>query len=136
LLQADANGVQIYVCRVVQGDPQSRQWVFRAPEADLFDSKGKKIGKHYAGPTWELPDGSKVVGKVIAQEKAPDEEAIPWLLLAAKETSAQGILSRTQTIQRLATVGGKAPGMHCDPGDEGHEFRAPYRATYYFYAAQ
>src|SRR6266704_1241294 len=86
----------------------------KVPEADLFDLSGKKIGKHYAGPTWESNDGSKVVGEVKARDDGPAPTAIPWLLLRAKSTSGNGAFSRTQAIQRLYTVGGQAPAESCN----------------------
>src|SRR5256885_16533695 len=103
-----ATGVQIYECGATKTEPARFEWVFKAPEADLFDLSGKKIGKHYAGPTWESNDGSKVVGEVKARDDGPAPTAIPWLLLAAKSTSGNGVFSRTQSIQRLYTVGGEA----------------------------
>ncbi|MGD0586873.1 MAG: DUF3455 domain-containing protein, partial [Oryzomonas sp.] len=57
-------GVQIYECKPAKDDPKRYEWVFKAPEAELFDSAGKRIGRHYAGPTWEANDGSKVVGEI------------------------------------------------------------------------
>lgn len=48
------------------------------------------IGKHYAGPTWEGKDGSKVVGEVNARDNGPDPNAIPWPLLSAKSKSGTG----------------------------------------------
>jgi hypothetical protein len=86
-LETRASGVQIYECRASKDNPARFEWVFIAPEAELFDSAGKKIGKHYAGPTWESNDGSKVVGEVKARDDGPDSNAIPWLLLSAKSTS-------------------------------------------------
>jgi Protein of unknown function (DUF3455) len=53
-----ANGVQIYECREKKDQAGAYEWAFVAPEADLFDTGGKKIGKHYAGPHWESNDGS------------------------------------------------------------------------------
>src|SRR3954465_1178062 len=85
LLKALARGVQIYGCK-----PEG--WVLKAPEAELFDEQGMKIGHHSGGPTWELPDGSAVVGEV--KEKAPADGTIPWLLLAKKSTRGEGTLSR------------------------------------------
>src|SRR5574342_75421 len=67
-LEAQGEGVQIYECRTSSKDPTRFEWVFKAPEAELFDNAGKMIGKHYAGPTWEANDGSKVVGTVKAQD--------------------------------------------------------------------
>src|SRR5216117_2797240 len=135
-LVSPATGVQIYECGAIKADPARFEWVFKAPEADLFDLSGKKIGKHYAGPTWESNDGSKVAGEVKARDDGPAATAIPWLLLAAKSTSGNGVFSRTQSIQRLYTVGGKAPAGACSKAQLGKEARVPYKATYYFYVAK
>jgi hypothetical protein len=130
---AQASGVQIYDCSASKTDPAKFEWVFRAPEADLFDRAGKKIGKHYAGPTWESNDGSKVIGEVKARDEGPDANAIPWLLLNAKSTSGNGVFGKTQSIQRLNTVGGKAPVGGCNQAQAGKDARIAYRAAYYFY---
>jgi len=126
-------GVQIYECKPAKDDPKRFEWVFKAPEAELFDSSGKRIGKHYAGPTWEANDGSKVVGEIKGRDNGPDPSAIPWLLLSAKSTSGNGVFSRVQSIQRLRTVGGKAPAVGCDRAQAGVETRVSYEAGYYFY---
>jgi phosphoglycerol transferase MdoB-like AlkP superfamily enzyme len=81
LLKALGRGVQIYTCKAKSDDPSKLEWTFKAPEADLFNHKGEKIGKHYAGHTWEANDGSKVVGEVKARADEPDASAIPWLLV-------------------------------------------------------
>jgi hypothetical protein len=135
-LVSPATGVQIYECGAIKADPARFEWIFKAPEADLFDLSGKKIGKHYAGPTWESNDGSKVVGEVKARDDGPAATAIPWLLLSAKSTSGSGVFGRTQSIQRLYTVGGKALAGACSKAQLGREARVPYKATYYFYATK
>ena len=135
-LVTPAAGVQIYECSAAKADPAKFEWVFKAPEADLFDGSGRKIGKHYAGPTWESNDGSKVVGEVRGRDDGPAATAIPWLLLSAKSTSGNGVLGRTQAIQRLYTVGGKAPAEACNRARLGKGARVPYKATYYFYTAR
>ena len=135
-LEAHATGVQIYDCKPGKDDPARFEWVFRAPEADLFDAAGKKIGKHYAGPTWESNDGSKVVGEVKARDDGPDVNAIPWLLLSAKSTSGVGVLGQTVSVQRLQTIGGKAPAGGCSQTQAGTEVRVPYSSAYYFYVAR
>jgi len=56
-----AKGVQIYVCSV---EGLANEWEFKAPETELTDAQGRSFAKHYAGPTWEARDGSKIVGKV------------------------------------------------------------------------
>jgi hypothetical protein len=135
-LEARATGVQIYVCGAGKADAARFEWAFKAPEADLFDAAGKKIGRHYAGPTWESDDGSKVVGDVKAKDDGPDPTAIPWLLLSAKSTSGKGVFSGTLSIQRLFTVGGKAPAGGCDQAHSGQEARVPYKARYLFFTAK
>jgi Protein of unknown function (DUF3455) len=136
LLEARAYGVQIYECNANKTNPVRFEWTFIAPEADLFDRAGRKIGKHYAGPTWELNDESVVQGEVKARDDGPDAGAIPWLLLQAKSTSGDGVFGPTQIIQRMQTVGGKAPAQGCSQEQAGKEARVPYKATYYFYAPQ
>jgi hypothetical protein len=134
-LRARAAGVQIYVCQAGKDDPTQFAWVLKAPQADLFDGAGKKVAKHYAGPTWEANDGSKVVGEVVARDNGSDPGAIPWLLLSAKSATGPGVFSKTQFIQRLHTAGGKAPAQGCDQLHAGAETRVPYTADYLFYAA-
>ncbi|HMK43440.1 MAG TPA: DUF3455 domain-containing protein [Dissulfurispiraceae bacterium] len=133
LLEAGANGYQIYECKAAKDDPMRSEWVFKAPEADLFDRSGTKIGRHYAGPTWEANDGSKVVGEVRAKLDSPDAGAIPWLLLNAKEHYGDGEFAKVQSIKRMQTSGGIAPSEGCTPERIGAESRVPYKARYNFY---
>jgi hypothetical protein len=135
-LEVQATGVQVYECKASKDEPTRLEWVFKAPEAVLLDSAGKKIGKHYAGPTWESDDGSKVVGEVKAKDNGPDPSAIPWLLLTAKSTSGKGVFGGTQSIQRVNTSGGKAPLEGCDESQLGKESRVAYKATYRFFTAK
>ena len=79
-----AHGVQIYECRARKDQAQAMEWAFVAPEAELLDSRGRVVGKHYAGPSWESTDGSKVAGSVKARADAPSAGTIPWLLLTTK----------------------------------------------------
>jgi hypothetical protein len=134
VLAARATGVQIYECSVNAAGRY--EWTLKAPEADLFDDTGRKVGKHYAGPTWEALDGSKVVGEVKARDDGPDKNAIPWLLLGAKSNSPTGALSQIKSIQRLQTSAGKPPSTPCDRSTAQQVARVPYTANYYFYAAK
>ena len=70
VLEARARGAQVYECRASQGDPARFEWTLTGPDAELYDQAGRVIGRHYAGPTWELADGSKVVGAVKAKDLA------------------------------------------------------------------
>jgi uncharacterized protein DUF3455 len=136
LLLVKAQGVQVYECRTKKDDPTQYEWVFTGPEADLFDSKGNKVGRHFPGPTWEWNDGSQVVGSVRGSVPSKNAGAVPWLLLAAKGHAGNGVLSRVTSIQRLETSGGKAPAGGCSEADLGKQLRVPYTAVYCFYAPE
>ena len=131
-----AKGVQIYECRPVGGDPAKFAWVFKAPEADLFDAAGRKAGRHYAGPTWELADGSKVTGRVLTKADSPGGKGVPWLLLEATGNAGTGALDRVRSIQRIDTAGGNPPAEPAGQTTAGQERRVDYTATYVFYAAK
>jgi Protein of unknown function (DUF3455) len=136
VFKAAAKGVQIYICKAKAESKTDFEWTLKAPSADLFNDRGLWLGKHYAGPTWELQeDGSKVVGVVSAKVNAPQKDAIPLLLLKAKPQQGKGILSSVNWIQRLDTLGGKAPVTGCDRTRQATEVRVPYTANYYFYRA-
>lgn len=126
-LVVPAKGDQIYECR-------AGKWAFVAPEAELFDRVGKKIGRHYAGPHWESLDGSRIVGAVKARADAPRAGDIPWLLLSAKSVGAEGAFSKVTSIQRVTTMGGSAPIEPCS--QDGRRVRVPYTADYYFFTAK
>lgn len=134
-VEAFATGVQIYECTASEGS-SAYAWKFKAPEASLTDGVGKVIGKHYAGPTWEAADGSKVLGTLMAQAPAPDEGSIPWLLLAAKSTSGLGIFGETRMVRRVDTRGGVAPSVECGAANLSQVARVPYKAVYDFYVAR
>jgi hypothetical protein len=129
-------GVQIYECRANQDDAGRFAWQLKAPEADIRDAAGIKIGKHYAGPTWEAMDGSKVIGELVARVNSTDPNAIAWLLLRAKATSGDGVFGGVQFIQRLHTAGGNAPSAGCEQASAGGEVRVSYSADYWFYSAK
>jgi hypothetical protein len=130
LLNAHGAGDQIYTC---QANGSAYTWVLKAPDAQLLDSGGAVIGHHYAGPTWESNDGSKVMGKVAENKSSPDPGSIPWLLLHAISHEGTGIMSQVTTIRRLNTKGGKAPATGCDTAHSGSETRVRYEADYLFY---
>ena len=131
-----AKGVQIYECRATKGETGKYAWAFVAPEAELYDARGARIGKHYAGPHWEAFDGSRIVGTVKERADAPRPDAIPWLLLAAKSDGAPGSFSRVTSVQRINTVGGVAPKDGCSPASAGAVGRVGYTADYYFFTAK
>jgi hypothetical protein len=123
LLRAVGSGDQVYGC--VNGS-----WELKAPDAKLLNQEGTVIGRHFAGPTWELNDGSWVKGKAVAKQVVPDATAVPWLLL--ESVGGTGRLGAVRFIQRTETHGGNAPNGSCT---EQASRRVPYTATYSFFEA-
>lgn len=121
-----AVGAQIYSCTAdpANGKPS---WVFREPIAALLID-GKTIGRHYAGPTWELENGGKIQGKVIARAAGAAPGDIPWLKLEAIGP-ATGPFAGTRFIQRIRTQGGALDGP-CQQAGQLHA--VAYRAEYVF----
>ena len=131
LLQVHAKGDQVYTCK---SDAAQFTWTLKAPDAQLLDKNGKPFGKHFAGPSWESSDGSRVTGKAVANSPSPDADSIPWLLVTIVSHEGNGVLAHVTSIQRLNTKGGKAPASGCDASHAGQELRVPYSADYRFYA--
>jgi hypothetical protein len=129
-------GVQIYECQPTKNDPAQYDWVFRGPEANLLSKGGRIVGKHYAGPTWEASDGSRVVAEAVGNSPSAKPNSIPWLLLRARATSGNGLFTHVQFIQRLNTVGGSVPALGCRREQAGQQLRASYTADYLFYGTK
>lgn len=122
-----AEGAQVYECKPDSSGKLA--WQFREPIATLM-SDGKTIGRHFAGPVWELDDGSTVAGKVAARAPGATAADIPLLKLAATPQHDRGLLAGATTIQRINTRGGAAEGA-CDRA--GTMLSVPYAADYAFY---
>jgi hypothetical protein len=121
-----AQGAQIYECKT---DAAGKLvWQFREPIAALFVD-GKTVGRHYAGPNWELADGSAVAGKVSGRAPGATAKDIPLLKLEAISHRGTGLLSGVTTIQRLNTKGGVAEGS-CESA--GAFLSVPYSADYVY----
>lgn len=124
-----ASGVQNYSCEF---DAQQRLgWVFKSPQATLYDASGHAAVRHGAGPSWEAEDGSRIVGRVLAQQPSETRASIPQLLLETHSTAGTGTLSAVRYVQRLHTVGGLAPTAPCST--EHQAGSSPYLADYVFY---
>jgi FtsP/CotA-like multicopper oxidase with cupredoxin domain len=130
LLQVHGQGDQIYTCK---SEAAQFTWMLKAPDAQLFNKDGKPFGKHFAGPSWEANDGSRVTGKAVATAPSPNTDSIPWLLINILSHDGKGVLSSATTIQRINTKGGKAPSSGCDASHAGQEVRVSYSADYLFY---
>lgn len=105
---AKATGVQIYTSTAEAGAPK---WTFEAPLAELSGTAGAI--HHYAGPSWEAADGSKVTRDtatpVITVPAADASRDIPWLLVKVVADPTAGALSKVAYVQRISTEGGVAP---------------------------
>lgn len=124
---AHAVGAQVYEC--VFDTAGNLAWQFREPIATMVID-GKTVGQHYAGPTWEMADGSTIRAKVAARAPSAGPGDIPLLKLDVTSWTGNGQLSHVTTIQRLNTHGGNAESG-CDRF--GALLSVPYSADYAFY---
>ena len=102
---------------------------FQGAAAELVDAQGRPFAKHYAGPTWEAPDGSRIVGKVLATS------------LLRTQAQYHGCYCR-QNLQDLEYLPACVlpTGQHLWRGradwplpDGGDQWRVDYTADYLFY---
>ena len=122
-----ATGAQVYECQFDMAG--NLIWHFREPIATLV-ADGETVGRHFAGPIWEMADGSAVSATVSGGAPGASSNDIPLLRLAATRLSA-GKIAGVTTIQRINTKGGVAEGA-CD--SHGKLLSVPYSADYAFYA--
>lgn len=127
IVTAHAVGAQVYECKLDSAGKLA--WQFREPIATLLID-GKTVGRHYAGPTWEMSDGSAVRAKVSARAPGAAPGDIPLLKLEATAWNGSGKLNGITTVQRLNTHGGSFEGA-CE--SSGTFLSVPYRADYTFY---
>lgn len=130
LFEFAADGVQVYVC---DAKDQSYAWIFQEPSATLFDAQGRQVGTHFKGPTWTLADSSSATGEVIGKQAAPQQGAVPWLLLRVKAHEGSGKLGDAAYIRRVDTKGGAEPAGGCDAAHKGETARIRYSAIYQFF---
>jgi hypothetical protein len=126
VMTVHAEGAQIYDCKA--GAEGKLAWQFREPIATLLVD-GKTVGRHFAGPSWELADGSAVTGKIAGRAAGATPKDIPLLKLEAVSHRGSGQLTGVTTIQRLNTKGGVVEGA-CDSA--GTFLSVPYSADYRF----
>jgi hypothetical protein len=107
-------------------------WAGPVPDATLFDSEGNIVADHFEGPSWQSPSGSLVVGAVTGKITV-DLTAIPWVRLVPVLKVGAGVFADVTFIQRVNTVGGKAPATNGTV--IGQIAAVPYTADYFFYRA-
>ena len=130
-----AEGVQKYKAQQKPGsDPATYEWVFVAPEAALYDVTNKKVGTHGAGPYWTVSVADSIFGQHFTPVRsAPgfDASSIDCLLLMPKTgKTPTGIFANVDYIQRIATIGGKAPAQL--PVNASQTIDVKYTAIYRF----
>jgi hypothetical protein len=129
-----AEGVQKYKSVAKAGSPGVFEWAFTAPEAALFDISDIQIGTHGAGPFWQISSGDSIFAQQFSPVRSapsPDFKSIDWLLLKPKAgTMPTGLFTDVAYIQRIATVGGKAPSTPPVTADETTKVK--YTAVYRF----
>jgi len=127
-LQLAARGVQIFRCERVGND---YEWRFRQPDAELFDAQGRPAGRHGANFSFEHVDGSRLLGTVVAHDKASAADTLPWLLLSTK-SFGKGAFGGVSYVQRVNTRGGMPPGG-CGAGQANRLLRVDFSADFVFY---
>lgn len=125
-----AEGAQVYECRSI-GDG-ILVWQFREPIATLL-ADGATVGRHFAGPSWELADGSAVTAKLAGRAPGATANDIPLLKLVVTSRREGGQLAAATTIQRINTRGGMLEGS-CEGA--GAMTSVPYQADYTFLRKQ
>jgi hypothetical protein len=123
-----ARGVQVFRC---EARPNGYTWVFRLPEADLFDDNGKAVARHGANFSFEHADGSRVLGTVVEFDEAPDSRDLRWLLLSTR-SFGDGALGGVTHVQRVNTAGGMPPAR-CEPSQQNRLLRVDFSADFIFY---
>jgi hypothetical protein len=122
-----AEGAQLYECKADAAGKLT--WQFREPIATLL-AEGKTVGRHYAGPNWDLADGSGVTAKAAGRAPGASTKDIPLLKLEVTARRGAGQLSNVAIIQRLNTKGGVSEGA-C--ATAGAFLSVPYSADYAFF---
>lgn len=117
-----AQGAQIY--ERTAGDSGQLTWQFREPVASLLEN-GRTVGRHYAGPTWELDGGSRVTAKVTGRAPGATAGDIPLLKPEASSNSARGVLSviRGNERSRLDVTLTHEHGQHAAGADRVEQER-------------
>jgi hypothetical protein len=130
-----AVGVQKYKAQEIPGsNPVAYQWVFVAPQADLYDASNKKVGTHSQGPTWQLSPADSMFGQAFNPPRtahSADPGSIDWLLLMPKTGKVPtGAFAGVDYLQRIDTNGGQPPVT--PPTSATETVDVPYTAIYRF----
>jgi len=128
VLRLHGQGAQIFRCDLTDGGPR---WVYRQPEAELSGADGKLLVRHGANLSFEHVDGSRLIGEIIDHVPAPDDNALPWILVSTRSFGS-GALSGVTHVQRIDTAGGMPPPQ-CTAAQAGQVLRVPFSADFVFF---
>ena len=135
-LMAHAIGTQNYSC--VPAANGGVAWTLFGPQATLFSDDGGQV-------SWQPSRDSSTVWAALSSMSTDaayvDPNAIPWFLLrtVGKQNgpTSGDRLTATTAVQRVNTVGGRAPATGCATAtDLGRKVLVPYEADYVFYRAR
>lgn len=127
-LQLASRGVQIFRCEKRDGN---MVWVFRQPQAELFDGSGKAVGRHGASFSFEHDDGSRLVSTIVAHDEADKPTDLRWLLLTTRSFGS-GVFENVSHAQRINTAGGMPPAR-CDASQINQLLRVDFTSDFVFY---
>jgi hypothetical protein len=128
VLQLSAQGVQIFRC---EKRDAGFAWVFRQPEAELFDESGKLVARQGASFSFEHVDGSRLLSTVAAYDEAPKATDLRWLLLSTR-SFGKGAFEGVTHVQRVSTQGGMPPAK-CASNQLGQLLRVDFSSDFVFY---
>ena len=75
-------------------------------------------GRHYAGPTWEVSDGSAIVGQVAGTSPGSVAMDIPSAETHRDVERGNGVLGAATTVQRINTAVGSTGACYKPGTDE------------------
>ncbi|CAM6090334.1 unnamed protein product [Calypogeia fissa] len=121
---------------------ENGNWTLYNATATLRTFAGKEVGEHYflpkkdalgGQPSWKSFAPESLCTGVPSVKVTVSKEAIPWLLLAATDSSGSSReFGEVTYVQRLYTEQGLAPGPS-HSASPGEKFKSPYTAIYFFY---
>lgn len=128
VLQLSARGVQIFRCEKRDSE---LNWVFRQPDAELFDAGGKLAARHGASFSFEHVDGSRLLSTVAAYDEAPKATDLRWLLFTTR-SFGKGAFDGVTHVQRVNTQAGMPPAR-CGTNQLGQVLRVEFSSDFVFY---
>lgn len=128
VLRLSARGVQVFRCEKHDG---KGAWIFRQPDAELFDAARKVVARHGANFSFEHIDGSRLVATIAAYDDAPKATDLKWLRLTTR-SFGKGAFEGVTDVQRVNTSGGMPPAA-CDLAHAGRVLRIDFTADFLFY---